>query len=84
MNTSHVNPATWSPICLITSQIWTAISLVGAKTRAWGARSATLRASRATTANTIVFPVPDLAWVITSRPHRPRGITWVWIGDGVE
>lgn len=52
---------------LNTEHIWRATSLVGAKTRTCKALLLLIRiCSRAITAKTHVFPVPDLAWTMRS------------------
>eukprot|EP00964_Phaeocystis_antarctica_P145796 scaffold111903_cov60-Phaeocystis_antarctica.AAC.2 len=72
-----------APMPLHTSRTCTAISRVGVTMRACGPPPAFgWSDSSATTANTQVLPVPDLAWAMRSTPKRASGIAFAWIGEG--
>eukprot|EP00962_Isochrysis_galbana_P016838 scaffold4836_cov127-Isochrysis_galbana.AAC.6 len=65
-----------------TPAVCSAISRVGATSRACGPPRPGATPSSATTAKAAVLPVPDLARAIKSMPNRPRGMAAAWMGDG--
>src|SRR5690606_38438807 len=62
---------------------WMASSRVGARTRAWTARTPGSTAARSGSPKAAVLPVPVCATPTTSRPARSSGIASVWMTVGV-
>ena len=68
----------------ISATICCVSSRVGARTIACGPRARASSISISGIPKAAVFPVPVLAWPMTSRPSRASGIKAVWMGVGVR
>lgn len=71
-----------SPNANITFCIWTASSLVGDKHKTWVSRTVRSKDCKIAIENVAVFPVPDWAWAITSRPLIIGLMERCWMADG--